>query len=182
MKVPEPGRRSQVVRQRSAKPLFVGSIPTAASINSLGEFMPFTRTGSSLRGPGILLVLGVALQAAPAAERPAGDRAPAPQTRRVVITDSHCGVEGALRADHRVCALECASEGERLLIYDPKRRVLFEIDYASEELRVQVLNDFAGLPAVARGHWDDQGRRVALHKIFPAPEPGPAPSHQEAIP
>ena len=25
------GRRSQVVRQRSAKPLFVGSIPTAAS-------------------------------------------------------------------------------------------------------------------------------------------------------
>ena len=27
------GRRSQVVRQRSAKPLFIGSIPIAASIN-----------------------------------------------------------------------------------------------------------------------------------------------------
>jgi hypothetical protein len=26
-----PGRRSQVVRQRSAKPLFIGSIPIAAS-------------------------------------------------------------------------------------------------------------------------------------------------------
>ena len=28
------GRRSQVVRQRSAKPLFIGSIPIAASTNS----------------------------------------------------------------------------------------------------------------------------------------------------
>ena len=33
------GRRSQVVRQRSAKPLFIGSIPIAASnpINNLQE-------------------------------------------------------------------------------------------------------------------------------------------------
>ena len=29
-----PWRRSQVVRQRSAKPLFIGSIPIAASITS----------------------------------------------------------------------------------------------------------------------------------------------------
>jgi hypothetical protein len=30
-------RRSQVVRQRSAKPLFIGSIPIAASINSKSD-------------------------------------------------------------------------------------------------------------------------------------------------
>jgi hypothetical protein len=29
------GRRSQAVRQRSAKPLFIGSIPIAASTNTL---------------------------------------------------------------------------------------------------------------------------------------------------
>jgi hypothetical protein len=29
--IPSLGRRSQVVRQRSAKPLFIGSIPIAAS-------------------------------------------------------------------------------------------------------------------------------------------------------
>jgi hypothetical protein len=31
------GRRSQVVRQRSAKPLFIGSIPIAASNNNLNS-------------------------------------------------------------------------------------------------------------------------------------------------
>jgi hypothetical protein len=31
------GRRSQAVRQRSAKPLFIGSIPIAASTNILAK-------------------------------------------------------------------------------------------------------------------------------------------------
>ena len=43
--VPFPRRRSQVVRQRSAKPLFVGSIPTGASLN--GQW----RTGLSAFSP-----------------------------------------------------------------------------------------------------------------------------------
>src|SRR5437764_13079838 len=35
------GRRSQVVRQRSAKPLFIGSIPIAASINQIKTMLNF---------------------------------------------------------------------------------------------------------------------------------------------
>lgn len=80
----------------------------------------------------------------------------------MIVTDNVCGAEGARREDHRRCALERVSEGGRLVLFDPKSEALYEVKYASDELRLKVLNDLAGLRIVARGRWDDQAHVVAL--------------------
>ena len=117
------------------------------------------RRGLAVRWRSIAL-LALAAAAFPT-RAPAGDP-PQVELRVVIVTDSRCGAEGARLEDHRRCALERVSEGDRLVLFDPAREALYEIVYASEALKVKVLNDLAGFKIVARGRWDDEKRFVAL--------------------
>ena len=98
------------------------------------------------------------------------DRPPAPHTRRVAVTDLHCGADGPRSGDHRRCALQCSSEGSPLVLFDARRDALYTIVYGSPELQHKVLNDFAGLEGLARGVWDDEKMTVQLQEMF---ETGP---------
>jgi hypothetical protein len=51
------------------------------------------------------------------------------------------------------------------VLYDPEREALYTVVWSSEELRIRVLNDFAGLPGVAIGIWDDEARTVDLRDM-----------------
>lgn len=128
------------------------------------------RARPARRGRGALSLAAAVLVFLPAiaAGRSREDRPPSPELRRVFVTDSRCGAEGARRGDHRRCALECSSRGHALVLYDAKRGALYRILYGSEELRYKVLNDHAGLEVMARGIWDDAEGIVRLQDIFPA--------------
>ena len=102
-------------------------------------------------------------------------------SRPVVVTDAHCGGDG-VRDDHRRCALERASEGFALIFYEPKSAELYTVEYPSEEIRFQVLNDFAGLPAFVQGLWDDDNHVVRLSAIYPPPQRGPLKVLREEAP
>ena len=102
-------------------------------------------------------------------------------SRPVVVTDSQCGADGVTK-DHRRCALERASEGFALIFFEPVSAALYTIEYPSEKLRIQVLNDFAGLPAFAQGRWDDENHVVKLSAIYPPPQRGPTLMLREEAP
>lgn len=124
----------------------------------------------------VRLALAAMLLAGFATPGPRAGEPPPPrvETRQVIVTDTCCAAEGARRDDHRACALECVSEGGRLILFDPRREALYEIAYATEELRIHVLNDLAGLPIRARGIWDDENHLVSLSVAkLASPPPDP---------
>lgn len=94
-----------------------------------------------------------------------------PQVRTVYVTDSHCGVEGLNKRNRHAETLGCLAKGAHLQLYDRRRDVLYDIQYASPELRIELQNDYAGREVAAQGLWDDSGRRVKLQIIWPAIDP-----------
>ena len=97
---------------------------------------------------------------------------PVPQVRMVFVTDSLCGLEQTQGGNQRAKTLACVARGGRLQLYDWTRDAVYEIDFASENQRLRVLNDFAGTEAAVEGLWDDGARRVRLRNVqpFQAPE------------
>ena len=96
---------------------------------------------------------------------------PIPQIRVVFVTDSHCGVEGLDKRNPHAETLACMAKGAQLQLYDQKRGALYEIQYVSEELRIELQNDYAGLEIAAQGLWDDSDGRVKLQSIWPTRDP-----------
>ena len=96
---------------------------------------------------------------------------PIPQVRVVYVTDSHCGVDGLNKRNRHAETLGCLAKGAHLQLYDRRRDVLYDIQYASPELRIVLQNDYAGREVVAQGLWDDSGRRIKLQIIWPANDP-----------
>jgi hypothetical protein len=97
---------------------------------------------------------------------------PTPQIRTVFVTDSHCGVEGLDKRNRHGETLACVAKGAHLQLFDRNRNALYEIQYVSEELRIELTNDYAGLDVNAEGLWDDTEYRVKLRKISPFRDPG----------
>ncbi len=93
---------------------------------------------------------------------------PIPQTRVVYVTDSHCGVEGLDKRNRHAETLACLAKGAHLQLYDQRRDALYEIQYASGELHIELQNDYAGREVAAEGLWDDSDRRVKLQRIWPS--------------
>jgi hypothetical protein len=96
---------------------------------------------------------------------------PVAQIRAVYVTDSHCGVDGLEKKRPHVETLACVAKGAHLQLYDRRRDILYKIQYASEEMRIELQNDYAGLQVAAQGLWDDSERRVKLQTIWPARDP-----------
>ncbi len=96
---------------------------------------------------------------------------PSPQVRTVYVTDSHCGVRGLDKRNPHVETLACMAEGAHLQLYDQKRDALYEIQYVSEELRIELQNDYAGREITVQGLWDESARRVKLQSIWPRGDP-----------
>ena len=96
---------------------------------------------------------------------------PVPQLRVVYVTDSHCGVEGLDKRNPHAETLACMAKGAHLQLYDRRRDALYEIQYASGELHIELQNDYAGREVLAEGLWDDSDRRVKLQRIWPRPDP-----------
>ncbi len=94
-----------------------------------------------------------------------------PQVRVVYVTDSHCGVEGLDKRNRHAETLECLAKGAHLQLYDRRRDVLYDIQYASPELRIELHNDYSGREVAAQGLWDDSERRVKLQIIWPSSDP-----------
>ena len=90
-----------------------------------------------------------------------------PQTRVVYVTDSHCGVKGLDKRNPHAETLACMAKGAHLQLYDQRRGALYDIQYVSGELRIELQNDYAGLEVAAQGIWDDSDRRVKLEHIWP---------------
>ena len=98
-------------------------------------------------------------------------RQPIPQVRVVYVTDSYCGVEGLDKRNRHPETLECLAKGAHLQLYDRQRAVLYDIQYDSPELRIELQNDYAGREVAVQGLWDDSDRRVKLQIIWPARDP-----------
>ena len=96
---------------------------------------------------------------------------PVPQVRVVYVTDSHCGVQGLDKRNPHAETLECLAKGAHLQLYDRRRAVLYDIEYVSPELRIELQNDYAGRQIAAQGLWDDSDRRVKLQIIWPSSDP-----------
>ncbi len=96
---------------------------------------------------------------------------PIPQVRVVYVTDSHCGVQGLDKRNPHAETLECVAKGAHLQLYDRKRDALYEIQYVSAELRIELQNDYSGREIAAQGLWDDSERRVKLQILWPARDP-----------
>ena len=96
---------------------------------------------------------------------------PVPQVRVVYVTDSHCGVDGLDKKRPHVETLACVAKGAHLQLYDRRRDILYKIQYASEEMRIELQNDYAGLQVAAQGLWDDSEGSVKLQKISPYRDP-----------
>jgi len=90
---------------------------------------------------------------------------PVPQVRVVYVTDSLCGVEALTKRNPHVETLACMAKGARLQLWDARRGVLYEIQYVSQELRIELQNDYAGLQVSAQGLWDDDEGRVKLRGV-----------------
>ncbi len=63
---------------------------------------------------------------------------PVPQVRVVYVTDSHCGAEGLDKRNQHAETLQCLAKGAHLQLYDRKRGVLYDIQFASPELRIEL--------------------------------------------
>ncbi len=98
---------------------------------------------------------------------------PIPQVRVVYVTDSHCGVQGLDKRNPHAETLECLAKGAHLQLYDRRLAVLYDIEYVSPELRIELQNDYAGREVAAQGLWDDSDRRVKLQIIWPSSDPKP---------
>ncbi len=96
---------------------------------------------------------------------------PIPQVRVVYVTDSHCGVEGLDKRNQHAETLQCLAKGAHLQLYDRRRAVLYDIEYVSPELRIELQNDYSGREVTVQGLWDDSDRRVKLQIIWPARDP-----------
>ena len=90
------------------------------------------------------------------------------ETRKIVVTDSQCGEEGALREEHRAHVLERVADGDRLQFYDPRKGVVYEVAFESREQWIKTLNEFSGRSAFVRGIWDEEKHIVAFKNIYPA--------------
>jgi hypothetical protein len=95
------------------------------------------------------------------------EEGPRIETRKIVVTDSVCGADGVGRTNHHICVLKRLAEGERLLFFDEERDQLYEVEFESDNQKVMVVNDYAGLTAFARGVWDDENHKVALLEMIP---------------
>ncbi len=96
---------------------------------------------------------------------------PVPQVRVVYVTDSHCGVQGLDKRNQHAETLACLAKGAHLQLYDRRLAVLYDIEYVSPELRIELQNDYAGREVAAQGLWDDSDRRVKLQIIWPSSDP-----------
>jgi hypothetical protein len=93
---------------------------------------------------------------------------PAPETRRVFIGATPCEQKDGRDYNPRTLTLSCVARGARLIFYDQQRDAVYEIRFASEEQRVEVLNDFAGTEVNAQGFWEDREGRVKLVGVWKA--------------
>ncbi len=96
---------------------------------------------------------------------------PVPQVRVVYVTDSHCGVQGLDKRNQHAETLACLAKGAHLQLYDQRRDILYNIEYLSKHLRIELQNDYAGREVAAEGLWDDSGRRVQLQFLWPTSDP-----------
>ena len=96
---------------------------------------------------------------------------PIPQIRVVYVTDSHCGVAGLEKRNRHVETLACIAKGAHLQLYDRYRDVLYEIQYISDDLRVDLQNNYSGKEINAQGLWDESEQLVKLQSITPFSEP-----------
>ncbi len=101
----------------------------------------------------------------------AGPSRPVPQVRVVYVTDSHCGVAGLDKRNQHAETLQCLAKGAHLQLYDQRRDILYEIQYVSKDLRIELQNDYAGREVAAEGLWDDSKRRVKLQILWPTSDP-----------
>ena len=96
---------------------------------------------------------------------------PIPQTRVVYVTDSHCGVQGLDKRNPHAETLACVAKGAHLQLYDRRRDALYEIQYVSGELQIELQNDYAGREVLVEGLWDESEHRVKLQSIWPLRDP-----------
>ncbi len=96
---------------------------------------------------------------------------PIPQVRVVYVTDSHCGVAGMDKRNQHAETLKCLAKGAHLQLYDRRRDILYEIEYVSQDLWIELQNDYAGREVAAEGLWDDSERRVKLQTLWPTSDP-----------
>lgn len=117
----------------------------------------------------IFVLMALAALSAPAMAGP--PPRPVPQVRVVYVTNSLCGLEALGKANPHVETLACMAQGARLQLYDLERDILYEIQFLSEELRIELQNDYSGLQVGAQGLWDDRQGRVKLQRISPFQSP-----------
>jgi hypothetical protein len=91
---------------------------------------------------------------------------PVPETRRVFVGASPCEEKEGHKYSSRTLTLSCVARGAHLIFYDAEREAIHEIRFASEEQRVEVLNEFAGTEVNARGFWEDREGRVRLVGVW----------------